>query len=58
MPQGGLHGFRGAADHASMLLPFAPGAPREDYFETLAAGGDLSEEEWAEFMLRHDTFWV
>ena len=57
MPEGGLHGFRGA-DHASMLLLSAPGAPRADYFETLAGGGDLSEEERAEFMLRHDTVWV
>lgn len=57
VPEGGLHGFRGA-DHASMLLLFTPGAPRENYFETLAAGQDLSEEERAEFMLRHDTFWV
>ena len=57
MPEGGLHGFRGA-DHASMLLLSAPGAPRADYFETLAGGGDLSEEERAELMLRHDTVWV
>ena len=35
VPEGGLHGFRGG-DHASMLLMFTPGAPREDYFETLA----------------------
>jgi quercetin dioxygenase-like cupin family protein len=57
VPEGGLHGFRGA-DHASMLLLFAPGAPREDYFETLAQAGAMSEQERAEFMLRHDTFWV
>jgi hypothetical protein len=41
-----------------MLLMFAPGAPREDYFETLAAREPMSEEERAEFMLRHDTYWV
>lgn len=57
VPEGGLHGFRGG-DHASMLLLFTPGAPREDYFETLAAAGDMSEEERAEFMVRHDTYWV
>ena len=37
------------------------GAPREDYFETLAAlgrGGTMTDEERAEFMLRHDTYWV
>ena len=57
VPEGGLHGFRGGAG-ASMLLMFAPGAPREDYFETLAAGERMSEEERLEFMLRHDTYWV
>ena len=57
VPEGGLHGFRGA-DHAQMLLMFTPGGPREDYFETLAAGAQMSEEERAEFMLRHDTYWV
>src|ERR1700712_1484607 len=42
VPPGGLHGFRNEADApASMLLHFAPGAPREGYFEGLArlAGG-------------------
>jgi len=43
------------------LLMFTPGAPREDYFETLASlgrGGTMSPEERVEFMLRHDTYWV
>lgn len=57
VPQGGLHGFRGA-NHASMLLLFAPGAPREDYFETLASAVPMGEDERPEFMLRHDTYWV
>ena len=57
VPYGGLHGFRGG-DHAEMLLMFTPGAPREDYFETLATTGPMTEEEMAEFMLRHDTYWV
>ena len=57
VPEGGVHGFRGAR-HASMLLLFTPGAPREDYFETLAAGVDMAPEERAEFMVRHDTYWV
>ena len=59
VPEGGLHGFRGS-DHASMLLLFTPGGPREDYFETLAtiAENPLTEEERTEFMLRHDTYWV
>jgi len=59
VPAGGVHGFRGTAP-ASMLLLFAPGAPREEYFETLArlAEQPMSAEERAAFMDRHDTFWV
>jgi quercetin dioxygenase-like cupin family protein len=57
VPRGGLHGFRGA-NQASMLLLFTPGAPREDYFETLAAAEPMTDEQRAEFMLGHDTFWV
>ena len=57
VPEGGLHGFRGAGG-ASMLLLFSPGAPREDYFETLAVAEAMTQEERTEFMLRHDTYWV
>ena len=57
VPEGGVHGFRGGG-RASMLLMFAPGGPREDYFETLARGEKMSDEERAAFMLRHDTHWV
>ena len=44
-----------------MLLLFTPGAPREDYVETLAGGGrraGATQQDWAEFYLRLDTFWV
>lgn len=62
VPQGGVHGFRNASDGpASMLLLFTPGAPREEYFETLvevAHGRTMSPDERAEFMLRHDTHWL
>jgi mannose-6-phosphate isomerase-like protein (cupin superfamily) len=63
VPEGGIHAFRNESGApASMLILFAPGAPREDYFETLAEVGAgtrmLSEEEWAAFYLRHDTYWV
>jgi mannose-6-phosphate isomerase-like protein (cupin superfamily) len=62
VPEGGVHGFRNrTAEPATMLLLFAPGAPREDYFETLAAVGDgltMTDDERAAFMLRHDTFWI
>ncbi|MBY5162156.1 cupin domain-containing protein [Salsipaludibacter albus] len=57
VPPGGIHGFRGR-DHASMLLLFAPGGPREDYFETLARTEPMDDAERAAFMARHDTWWV
>jgi hypothetical protein len=44
-----------------MLLMFTPGAPREDYFETLASlgyGTTMTDDERAAFMLQHDTYWV
>ena len=37
VPEGGIHGFHNESDEpTSMLLLFAPGAPREGYFEALA----------------------
>ncbi|MBM4408706.1 MAG: cupin domain-containing protein [Chloroflexi bacterium] len=61
VPEGGLHGFRNESGApASMLIHFAPGAPREAYFEGLAEfarSGRPSDEEMAEFYLRHDNVW-
>jgi quercetin dioxygenase-like cupin family protein len=62
VPAGGIHGFRNeSGEVASMLLLFTPGAPREEYFETLAALGhglELSPEERADLYLRHDNHWL
>ncbi|MER5334555.1 cupin domain-containing protein [Micromonospora sp. NPDC002717] len=59
VPEGGVHAFRNESGlPASMLLHFAPGAPREGYFEGLPGLAALSEEEQAEFFLRHDTYWL
>jgi mannose-6-phosphate isomerase-like protein (cupin superfamily) len=59
VPQGGVHGFRNeSGEPASMLILFTPGAPREDYFERVATTSSMTEQERAEFFLRHDTFWV
>jgi mannose-6-phosphate isomerase-like protein (cupin superfamily) len=62
VPEGGIHAFRNESGlPASMLILFAPGAPREDYFEGLvdiAQGKALSEHERAEFFLRHDNHWL
>ena len=60
VPPGGLHGFRNEDGPAMMLLHFAPGAPREAYFEGLAQEGGtaaMSPEQRAEFMALHDNFW-
>jgi mannose-6-phosphate isomerase-like protein (cupin superfamily) len=59
VPEGGIHGFRNeSGEKASMLLLFAPGAPREGYFEGLARLASLDDEQRAAFMLEHDTFWL
>ena len=62
VPEGGIHGFRNSSgEPASMLILFAPGAPREDYFETLADAARreaMDEQARTEFYLRHDTYWV
>jgi quercetin dioxygenase-like cupin family protein len=61
VPRGGVHAFRNESDAAaSMLILFAPGAPRERYFIELAelatSGRTLSEAERVEFLARHDQY--
>lgn len=62
VPPGGLHGFRNeSGEAASMLLHFAPGAPREGYFEGLAEfarTGRPSDDEMVEFYRLHDNIWA
>ena len=63
VPEGGVHGFRNEGDEAaSMLILFAPGPPRERYFQELAdvfdSGRQLSESDWAELWARHDQYAV
>ena len=62
VPEGGIHAFRNeSGEPAAMLILFAPGAPREAYFETtarLARGLKMTDEEKAAFYLRHDTYWT
>ncbi|HEY8373256.1 MAG TPA: cupin domain-containing protein [Pseudonocardiaceae bacterium] len=63
VPPGGIHGFRNESGApASMLILFTPGAPREGYFEELAAiaaeGRQLTPEEWTELYRRHDQYMV
>jgi uncharacterized RmlC-like cupin family protein len=62
VPEGGLHGFGNESDEpASMLILFAPGVPREGYFEALAeiaAGRQVTEEEFAEICIRYDNYFT
>jgi mannose-6-phosphate isomerase-like protein (cupin superfamily) len=59
VPEGGVHAFRNESGApAEMLLHFAPGAPREAYFEGLPQLSSLTDDERAAFMLEHDTFWI
>lgn len=59
VPPGGIHGFRNAADDpASMLILFAPGAPREQYFEGLAQLGELTDDERRAWFDENDNFFV
>lgn len=59
VPEGGVHGFRNESDEpASMLLHFAPGAPREGYFENIPTLAQRSDEERDAFFVEHDTYWL
>ncbi len=59
VPPGGIHGYRNeSGEPASMLLHFAPGAPREGYFEGLPNLASMTDAERAAFFVEHDSFWV
>jgi mannose-6-phosphate isomerase-like protein (cupin superfamily) len=59
VPEGGIHAFRNESGApASMLILFAPGAPREGYFEGLLTVSGMPDEEKLEFYLRHDNHWL
>jgi mannose-6-phosphate isomerase-like protein (cupin superfamily) len=59
VPPGGVHGFRNeSGEPASMLLHFAPGAPREGYFEGQLDLANMTDAERMEFYVRHDNLWI
>lgn len=59
VPPGGIHGFRNVADApTSLLMLFAPGAPREAYFEGFAQLADLNDEERAEWFVKNDNHFL
>lgn len=60
VPENSVHAFRNDGDApASILILFAPGAPRQRYFKELAeiitSGRHLTPDEWTELYARHDT---
>jgi hypothetical protein len=60
-PQGGIHAFSNESGApARMLILFAPGPPREKYFQELAeirsSGRTLTDEDWIEVWARHDQY--
>ena len=63
VPEGGLHGFRNeSGEPASLLILFAPGAPREAYFEGLVEMAEgrwtPTHEELLAFFEEHDNIYV
>ncbi len=63
VPEGGLHGFRNeSGEPASLLILFAPGAPREAYFEGLVELAEgrwkPSHDEFQAFLEEHDNIYV
>jgi len=59
VPPGGVHGFRNeAGEPASILMLFAPGAPREAYFEGFAHLADMTDDERREWFVKHDNHFV
>ena len=62
VPLVGIHGFRSeSGEPVSFLIHFAPGGPREGYFEGLArfaAEGRPGAAAMAEFYARHDNIWT
>lgn len=63
VPPNGIHAFKNETDEpASMLILFAPGAPRERYFlegaEIARSGRQLTDEERTEWLASHDQYMV
>jgi mannose-6-phosphate isomerase-like protein (cupin superfamily) len=61
VPQGGIHAFSNeSGEPARMLILFAPGAPREEYFRELeeirSSGRTLTAEERIAMWARHDQY--
>jgi quercetin dioxygenase-like cupin family protein len=59
VPPGGVHGFRNEADEpASVLVLFAPSAPREHYLEDIPQLADLADDERLDWFIANDDHFV
>jgi mannose-6-phosphate isomerase-like protein (cupin superfamily) len=63
VPKGGIHAFKGDSDKpSSLLIVFAPGSAREQFFmeldEIRKSGRKLSARQWTELYARHDQYMV
>lgn len=59
VPPGGIHAFRNRSGApAAMLIHFAPGAPREAYFNGLDRLAGMSAEERSAFLVEHDNLYL
>ncbi|NUW37867.1 cupin domain-containing protein [Nonomuraea sp. SMC257] len=59
VPVRGLHAFRNdSGEPASMLMLFAPGAPREGCFEGITELAGLTDEEGTRFFVEHDSYFT
>ena len=61
VPPGGVHAFTNTSGApASMLVLFAPGTPREQFFQELGeiatTQRELTRQEWVELYARHDQY--
>ncbi|MFC0598181.1 cupin domain-containing protein [Streptomyces palmae] len=59
IPPGGVHSFGNiSGEPAEFLMLFAPGGAREGYFEGLEHLAGMTDEQRADFFLRHDSFFA
>jgi quercetin dioxygenase-like cupin family protein len=59
VPPGGSHGWHNESDQpASMLVLFAPGAPRDNFFEGLTQLDKLTDDQRREWFARHDNEYI
>jgi mannose-6-phosphate isomerase-like protein (cupin superfamily) len=59
VPPGGIHSFGNiSGEPADFLMLFAPGAPREAYFEGIGQLAGMTDQERLDFFVNHDSFFA